>query len=311
MHLNKILALCLLTAPLSGQVVINEFNAGTPDFVELRNLSTTNTVNVGGYTVESYQSNGGTPSFEGSYTLPANVMLPPRGEFVLEENGNAGAPAATFPCGVRTGYNYNWTSSRNIILILRNASNQAIDYVYRNDSGGAGGAPSLPAGLSWSGSFNTTGNACSRLTDVDTDSAADWTTNSNATPCNDNPGQTATPPPPPPVSLLITSSGNGDINASVATMPTLAGAEFWNLVSFQDLTPNGSGPLFGIGLDALPQIASPTGSIFHNFLDAAGSWSFSGGPGTITPGLHVEVVSVAVNPSTNEVVWSDVVAITF
>ena len=295
--------------PVHGQVVINEFNAGTPDFVEIRNLSLTQTVNVGGYTVESYQSSGGTPAFEGSYTLPASIMLGPREEFVLEENGTAGAPTASFTCGVRTGYNYNWTNTRNIILILRDSSNQPLDYVYRNASGGASGAPNLPAGLTWAGSFNASGNACSRLTDVDNNSANDWTASSAASACSDNPGQTALPPPPPPVQLLLTTTGVGDIIASVQTTPALSNGEFWNLVSFQN--NGGNGPLFGIGLDALPQIASPTGSIFHDYLNSSGLWSFNGPPGSVMAGLYVEVVTVVVNPSTAQVVWSNALPVTF
>ena len=307
--LHLLLLLVVSVLPAHGQIVINEFNTGTPEFVEIRNLSVSQTVNVGGYTVESYQASGGTPAFEGSYTLPASIMLGPREEFVLEENGTAGAPTASFTCGVRTGYNYNWTNTRNIILILRDASNQPLDYVYRNDAGGAGGAPSLPAGLAWSGTFSASGNACSRLTDVDNNSANDWTVNSAASACADTPGQPALPPPPPPIQLLLTTTGVGDIIASVVTMPALPGAEFWNLVSFQN--NGGNGPLFGIGLDALPQIAAPTGTIFHNYLSPTGAWSFNGAPGSVMPGLYVEVVTVAVNQSTVEVVWSSVVPISF
>lgn len=306
----RLIYLLLLSAviviPADGQIVINEFNAGSPDFVELRNLGFA-VVNIGGYVVESYQSNGGTPSFEGSYTLPAGTMLGPRDEFVLEENGSAGTPASGFPCGVHTGYNYNWTASRNIILILRDASNTPLDYVYRNNNGGAGGAPSLPSGLSWTGSFNTSGNACSRLSDTDSDTASDWTTNSSASPCVDNPGQSGLPP----VLLTLTSAGGGQLSVSTMTVPALPGALFWNLVSFQDFNPDGSGPLFGIGLDALPQIAGPTGTIFHDYLDASGQWSFNGPAGTVPPGLFVEVVTVAVDAATNAVVWSNVKSITF
>lgn len=297
-----------IVLPAAGQVVINEFNCGTPDFVEIRNLSTTTSVDVSGWSVESYQSNGGTPSYEGQYTLPAGTILPPRGEFVLEENGTAGAPATTVPCGVQTGYNYNWNSTRNVIVILRQGGT-AHDYVYRNNNGsGPGGAPSLPAGTSWSGAFTASGNACSRLTDADTNNGADWTTASNASPCADNPGQTALPPP---VNLSIQTTGIGDINAQIVTVPAIPGGEFWNLVSFQDYTPTGSGPLFGVGLDVLPQISGPIGTIFHNNLNGSGQWGFIGGGGTIPPGLFCEVATVVFDQANNVVVSSNVVEVQF
>jgi len=93
-------------------------------------------------------------------------------------------------------------------------------------------------------------------------------------------------------------------------MPVRANAEYWNLVSFQDYNPTGSGPLFGVGLDVLPQISGPTGTIFHNYLSAAGTWSFVGGPGTIPP-IFVEVVTVVFDSATGEIVYSDVVEVQF
>ena len=75
--------------------------------------------------------------------------------------------------------------------------------------------------------------------------------------------------------------------------PALPAGEIFNLVSLQDFAPDGSGPLFGIGFDALFQIATPKspGGIFHTCLDGSGSWTLSLPTGTVPLGLHAEFVS--------------------
>ena len=53
------------------------------------------------------------------------------------------------------------------------------------------------------------------------------------------------------MTLMVTTTGIGDVSASITTGPAMPGAEFWNLVSFQNYTPTGSGPLFGVQFSQL------------------------------------------------------------
>lgn len=300
---STLLLLLLLTSVVPAQVVINEFHTGSPDWVELKNVSGVG-FDFGGWSVTTYQSSSTTLTFEGTFTIPYGTVVPAGGFLVLQEYGSAGLPG-TLPCSLSTGFNYSWTSTRSVEVILTSPQQVAIDYVYRQGTGGPAAAPNLPYGVTWTGTFALGGDGCARVTDQDTDSASDWGV-TTATVCAGNPGQAAAQL----IVLNATTSGAGDVTMSIQTTPALPGAEFATLVSTTDLVPNGSGPILGLDWDALAGIqpAQP-GSPFHSWLDPLGAFNFAAPPGTVPPGLHIEAVVAVVTPTGLSA--SEVVEITF
>lgn len=305
--LKTLLIACLLStlgaSSAGGQVVINEFFCGTPDWIELRNLSGV-PVDLGGWSLSTYQASSGNPVLEGTFVLPPSTIIQSGGFLVLQEYGAAGLPG-TLPCSLSIGFNLNWTSTRSVAVVLRNAQQVAVDYVYRQGPGGASGAPHLPSGQTWVGSYATTGNGCARAHDVDSDLASDWS-GAVETVCAANPGQSAMQP----VSFGLSTNGLGDATLSVATTPARPGAEFAMLISSTDLVPNGSGPVFGLAWDALASLQpAQAGSPFHSWLDAQGGFAFSAPPGTVPSGLHIEAVVIVV--VLGQLTVSSVVDVTF
>jgi hypothetical protein len=94
--------------------------------------------------------------------------------------------------------------------------------------------------------------------------------------------------------VTVSTNGLGSLQWDVTTAnPPVPNGEIYNFVSLQDFQPDGAGPFFGIGFDALSQVAeplSPTG-IFHTLLDGSGNWSI-GIPSGVPMGVHAEFVSV-------------------
>lgn len=186
-----ICSICL-SAPLGAQVVINEFNTGTPDYLELRNMGSA-TIDVSGWVVRTWYatSSGTTLTAEPSYTLPVGTTIASNGYLVLQESGTAGAPG-TLPNSIRTGFNYYWTSARTIEAALYEESGAGKDYVYLNWFGNPT-APHLPPGQNWIGELDSgSGDDVRRIQDPDTDHASDWQIATGAgTPGSPNPGQNA------------------------------------------------------------------------------------------------------------------------
>lgn len=281
----------LLAGAVSGQVVINEVFTGTPDYIEIRNLGV-NPVNVAGWTVASWQGTSTTLSAETAYTFPAGFVIPSQGFVVLQELGTLNAPGNLGACAVHVVTNYNWTNTRNIVVRITDGAGQGVDYFFRNNSN-IPGTPFLPPGTSWSGTFSQTGDNIARNGDADTNTAADWTIAASATPCALNPGQALIPP----VDLFVATAGLGDVTLAITTIPALPGREFFTLVSTVDYTPTGSGPIFGVGLDVLPQFGWPAfpGNPFRSHLGATGHFGASYGPGTVPVGLKIEAVSIVID----------------
>ena len=301
---GPILVLLALAAAAPSQVVINEFHTGSPDWVELRNVSGV-PFDLGGWSVTTYQSGSGMPVLEGTFTIPFATLVPSGGFLVLQEYGASGAPG-TLPCSISTGSNYSWTSVRSVEVILRSPQQTAVDYVYRQGAGGPIAPPHLPIGATWTGLFSLSGDGCARVSNQDTDAASDWAI-ASATACAPNPGQGASQS----VGLSVTTSGAGDVSVVIQTTPAIPGAEFVTLTSTVDLVPNGSGPVLGLAWDALGSIhpAQP-GSPFHGWLDPQGSLVFAAPVGSVPPGLHIEAV-VAMLAPTGQLLASQVVEITF
>lgn len=304
-----LLGALVLSSGAAAQVVINEVYTGTPDYVELRNLGAA-PVDVSGWTVQTFETastSGGTPSAEPVYTIPAGTIIASQEQLLLEENGTANAAGTLGPCAIRTGFNYNWTNTRSVEVLLRDNTSAVMDYVYRRN-GAAAGTPNAN-GATFTGTLSALGNVISRNGDTDNDTAADWTVNESTTPCAANAGQAV---PPPPYDLNVTTTGAGDVSIAIDSTPALPGAEFFNVISTTIYDPVGSGPLFGVGLDGLFvfQFPAAPGNPVHSFLDGNGEFTLGYGAGTIPGGVRIQVVSIAIR-SDGSVAVSDVNDVTF
>lgn len=293
---NALIALmfiAVLTAgSLRGQVLINEVSCATPDFIELVNVGGA-AVNIGGWTLQSWYRTtvAGVLTAEAVYTFPVGTMLGAQ-SFIARHDSSTGTVGA---CSLYVGWNYNWASTYEVEIVLRNAAGVGVDYVHRSPIAGVN--TNLPTNLTWSGNLALTGDNIRRNNITNTSGAADWSVAANATGCALNPGQSFLPPTPP-VSMLVSTNGLGSVNVSISTFPARPFAEFYGLYSMMNHTPNGSGPLFGVGFDALTSVWEPLlpGSPFHSNLDASGVFNFAL-PGGMPAGLLIEATCVVINGS--------------
>ncbi len=280
----------LAAGSLRAQVLINEVSCGTPDFIELINTGGA-AVNIGGWTLQSWYRTTATTALtaEAIYTFPAGTMIGGQ-SFIARHDSATGTIGA---CSLYVGWNYNWTTSYDVEIVLRNAAGVGVDYVHRNPFGGAN--TNLPTNLTWSGNLVTTGDNIRRNNITNTSGAADWSVAANATGCALNPGQSF-PPAAPPVSMLVSTNGIGSVSVSISTFPAKPFAEFYGLYSTMNHTPNGSGPLFGVGFDALAALWEPVlpGSPFHSNLDGSGVFNFAL-PGGMPAGLLLEATCVVID----------------
>ena len=92
----------------------------------------------------------------------------------------------------------------------------------------------------------------------------------------------------------FTSATTFSIDVNTAPNP-VPGGEIYCLFSSETWVPAGSGPLFGVGLDAFDQLLVPVafGLPFHALLDGQGDYSYSFFF-PVPPGLHIEAVSILV-----------------
>jgi hypothetical protein len=239
-----------------AQIMINEFNTGTPDYQELVNCSAS-PVDLGGWTSSTwYATAAGALTAETPIVFPTGTILAPGSFLVLQESGTLGQPG-TLPNSYSVGFNYFWTSTRTHEFALTDPSGAGIDYVYINWFGNPV-APNLPSGTYWTGSFDTTsgsGDEHRRILDIDTDDASDWTkTAGSGTPAALNPGQNGPTCGGGPGAMMLTVSqsapGVGDLTLGVASVPASA-AEGWTLISTDTTQTAALGPFFGIYPDAL------------------------------------------------------------
>ncbi|NRA96150.1 MAG: lamin tail domain-containing protein [Planctomycetes bacterium] len=195
------IALCCVVATTQGQILINAIDTGTPDYVELYNCGGSS-VDISGWTLQTFYDTGTGATSEVPFTFPAGTVIAAGGLFLAQELGTAGSPG-TLPNSVSVGINYFWVAARGVGALLTNSTGAGVDYVFR-DFFGLGGAPLIPAGTNWSGTYTGgTTDFSERNSDTDTDTASDWSDVSSGTPSALNAGQTgsctgAPPPPPPP-----------------------------------------------------------------------------------------------------------------
>jgi len=159
-----------------SSVVITEINPNTPDEIEFMNVSSS-PVDVSGWTIYFYDYDTGGSSYK-SYVIPAGSICAAGQIFRLQENTGT----SVFPL-FYYGANINWTSdsSTNVGVLIRDASNNIVDFVC------AGGlTPSaittpltIPtsqwSGLQVAGPTDTTYGYL-RIGSSDANSATNWTT---------------------------------------------------------------------------------------------------------------------------------------
>ncbi len=177
------------TANLSGYVanaahpgiVITEVNPDTPDAVEFTNIGGS-TVNIGGWTLHFYDyDTGGTSSK--SMTIPAGASCAPGQIFRVTEYGTA---PGTFP-NFNAGVNFNWVAGSGslIAVLVRDASGNLVDFMCA--AGLQASAITSPVTIpaeQWTGDAITASSnslhTYLRTGGVDSQTAADWTKNTNS-----------------------------------------------------------------------------------------------------------------------------------
>jgi hypothetical protein len=265
---------------------ISEVSTVNPSWIEIINLGSS-PVNLNGYKIR-WGGNSGISFLQGVYTIPS-VVLNPSAVLVITEDFSTAQPAV--PAGVFKAYcggTIPWNVTPGVGVNGCVALNDPLDLGLDRMKWGNPLQDFSIYGSPWSSAIVPTSSTMFRNSPVDTDAPADWTSTATPTPGAVNPGEANV------ISFsLTTTPGTGSITATVQTFaPPVPFGDVYNLVSFYDLTPDGSGPLFGIGADALLQ--ATYGPPFHISLDANGNWTLSGGPGTLPLGTHLEGVSLLV-----------------
>jgi hypothetical protein len=276
---------CLVPACLSGQstLKVNEVSTAATSWIEIINLGAS-PVNMTGYKIR-FGGNSGLSFVQGVYTIGA-VTLNTNQVLVITEDPSAtvpSVPAGVFKayCGMSLPWATTPSTGANGVVCLNTPGDVGLDRM----KWGNPLQDMSTYGSPWTSTISPTAAVMLRGSPVDTDGPADWSFSATGSPGAANPGEANV------VSMQLTTSGGGSITLNVTTLgPPLPSAELYNLVSFQTQTPTGSGPLFGIGADALVQ--ATYGYPFHTNLDVNGNFSISGGPGTLPVGTHLEGISI-------------------
>ena len=289
---NKLCAIIVLLllahTPAFGQVIVNECYLGSTDWMEILNVGP-NSVNIGGYRLEVSGNSSTTNTVTNSFVFPSGTTIASGEAIVVTEAVGASYPSV--PSGTQIfdfGGNVYWHGASvgwGGVCTLTDGSN-GIDTVNWLSPSNTNAFP--PA--TFSGSISTlNGDAIYRLANNSPSSPIDWTSASTGSPGALNPGQTVGPAP---VELSISPLGATGISIDVTTTPPAPNAGIINLFSLETQSPVGSGPLFGVGLDAFPQLLVPA-SPFAGALGAAGTWNFTATVG-VPPGLHIEAVTILI-----------------
>jgi len=295
-----------LALPAPAQMLVNEIYTASQDAAEFGNFGAA-PVTLAGWRVEYGGFNPSLIWTAGVFNFPTGTVVAP-GELIVLRESTAGPVVAPGTQIFTTSININWATTgggqtRGGACILVNSSNLGVDMVRWLSA-----VPPNQFGASFTGTYNPNQTQFSRQDFTDNDDASDWA---------DEPlnlgslsgGQQALQNV---LQVSATTTGAGDLIWTVVTAsPPIPNGEIYNFVSLQDFTPDGSGPFFGIGFDAVLEVATPAspGNIFHTFLDPSGQWglNISGG---LPAGLHVETVSVLLSAGGVDRI-SNVVALTF
>lgn len=285
---------------------VNEVNTGVISFVEVANLGP-DIVYMAGYKLYWGCNVGVTPVFtSGFFTFPTGTVLYPGQIAVLTENVTGTIPSV--PAGVYRVYIGSalpWaqmpagspSTSRNGVAVLVSPTNVGLDRVQW-------GTPttsfdSIAFGATISGGVTFTGAAVHRTSNADTDAPTDFVSSALGSPGFLTPAGPSVPGQTVIVGLTIslTTTGGGQLTMTTTSQnPALPFAEHYNLVSLQNYTPNGSGPVFGVGADVIQLAVTPASltNPFHTFFDVTGVYSLSLPAGVLPVGLHLEAAALTV-----------------
>lgn len=290
---NRLLvAAAFVAIPVAAQsgLLVNEVATGTLDWIEIVNLSP-NSINLSGYRL--YAGWGTTTLSTTNSTLFGAVTLNSGQTLVVTETSNASTP--TTPVGalkLYSGYaiGFSTTGSGGVsgAATLVNPSNVGVDTVSWGPA-----TNTLAFGSPFTGTpFNPTAQNFGRNSNTDTNASADWVAIATASPGARNPGQAD---PNNQINLTIAST-LGSFDLMVTTQTAVPFGEIYNLVSLVDSVPDGSGPVFGVGVDAINSALSAADPFnpFHTYLNASGIYSLSAPQGSIPPGIHIEMVTLLV-----------------
>ncbi len=290
---NRLLvAAALLALPVAAQagLLVNEVATGTVDWIEVVNLGPAS-VNLSGYRL--YAAWGTTTLGTSNSTLFGSVTLNSGQALVVTETSNLATPvtaAGTIKVysGFAIGYSTTGTGGVSGVATLVNPSNAGVDTVSWGPA-----ANTFAFGSPFTGTpFNPTAQNFGRNSNTDTNAASNWVALGTTSPCALNPGQSD---PNSQITLTI-SSTLGSFDLLVTTQTAVPFGEIYNLVSLVDSVPDGSGPVFGVGIDSINSALSPADPFnpFHTYLDAAGMYALSAPQGSIPAGIHIEMVTLLV-----------------
>jgi hypothetical protein len=125
-----LLAGCVVVALAPAQFIITEVHTGTPDFVEITNISgaaapiagigimTSNNALCPAYLPVAC---GGIAAHDGPYVSASAAVVPAGGTYIFEDLGVAGAAALTAPLaglGEHTGFNMSWAGGSHLEVAL-------------------------------------------------------------------------------------------------------------------------------------------------------------------------------------------------
>jgi hypothetical protein len=165
------------TVSPTGHVVLNEFDLGSQDAIELFNGGTS-AVDMTGWQLQVYVNGDTAPVATRIFAFPPFTLNPGEVVAVYERgdqlnNGTYHLYAGDTP----VSFNASWNWGLDGACVIRNATGTAIDFVRWKDADGVENTTPTPAGLSWTGSLpspTSPSNLARDLGGTDTDNASDF-----------------------------------------------------------------------------------------------------------------------------------------
>jgi hypothetical protein len=299
---RSFLALCVFVLPacLPAQLKVNEVSTSSTSWIEIINLGAP--ININGYKVR-YGGNSGISFVQNVFTCPS-MVLGTNQVFVITEDISTAQPSV--PAGVFKAYcgaPLPWVATPATGANGAVAINDAADIGLDRMKWGNPLQDFSVYGSPFTGSIVPTAVVMFRSAPTDTNTPSDWLSGPSGTPGAVNPGQANV------IDIqFLSTPGTGDLTVNITTIgPPVPFGEIFTLVSLIDSNPDGTGPIFGVGVDVLLQ---PTqGYPFHTNLDASGNWQLVVPPGGLPLGLHLEAVTLLVQGSITRISTVEIVTI--
>jgi hypothetical protein len=174
---EPILPLAYSVSPTGG-VVISEIDLGAQDAVEFFN-SSPDPVDMTGWQIQVYVNGDAAPVVSRIYTFPQFTLDPGEAVAVFERGDplNNGAYHLYAGGTVPNSFNMSWNYGLDGAVVLRNATNEAVDFVRWRDANGVDNTTPTPAGTSFTGLLDSSPPGFNLGRDIDgtdTDAAADF-----------------------------------------------------------------------------------------------------------------------------------------